>query len=205
MSEEFQARLRGLGLVESAAVFSDVVVHEVSGPGSDRVVEGPPWWMGYPHDRHFSFSFDRIAQHQMDDNLLDVVAPSVAALGLDLTHDWNVGPQHDDPYREDTGLRIWINGEPVTFPAPNSVNCMRPLELVNWLMRQAGIGEQFYFGGVQWVPGVRASFFFEEVSVVLLTDEMFEFLSTTSGIERDVTRPVSISSVVGEVDSWALR
>jgi len=205
VSGEFQARLRDLGLAYSRRDFNSVVVHESSGPGSDCVVEGPPWWMDYPHDRHFSFSFDRIAQHQMDDNLLDVIAPSLAALGLDLTHDWNAGPQHDDPYREDTGLRIWINGEPVTFPAPHGVNCMRPLGLVNWLMRQAGIGEQFYFGGVQWDGPPYPHFFCEEVNVVLLTGGMFEFLSTTSGIEQDVTRPVSISSVVGEVDSWELR
>jgi len=205
VSEDFQARLRDLGLVESAAMFSDVVVHEVMGPGSDRVVEGPPWWMDYPHDRHFSFSFDRIAQHQMDDNLLDVIAPSVAALGLELTHDWNIEPQHDDPYREDTGLRIWINNQAVTFPAPHGVNCMRPLELVNWLMRREGIGEQFYFGGVQWTGGQFPSFYFESVDVVLLTDEIFDFLSTTPAIEVDVARPVRMADVTGEVESWELR
>ena len=205
MSDGFGSGLRGFGLVESSAVFEPLSVHEVMGPGSDRVAEGPPWWIDYPHDRHFSFSLDRIAEHQMDDNLLDVVAPSVAALGLDLTHDWNAGPQHDDPYREDTGLRIWLNGEPVTFPAPPSVNCMRPLELVNWLMRRAGLDEQFYFGGVQWVPGASPSFFFETVDIVLLTDEMFGFLSGSPEIEVPETKPVRMSEVFGEVGAWELR
>lgn len=200
----FDARLREFGLVESSAAFDPSAVYEVMGPGSDRVVEGPPWWMDYPHDRLFSFDLQSIAEHQMDDNLLDVVAPSVAALGLDLVHDWNVEPQHDDPHAPDSGLRIWVNGEPVTFPAPISVNCFRPLELVNWFMGRAGSCEQFYFAGVQWIPGPTPSFFFESVEVVLLTDEVFEFLSTTDGID-DVTRPVALSGVVGLVESWEIR
>ena len=141
----------------------------------------------------------------MDDNLLDVIAPSVAALGLQLIHDWNAGLQHDDPYRKDTGLRIWINGEPVTFPAPHGVNCMRPLELVNWLMRRDGIDEQFYFDCTQWMGGVHPSFYFENVDVALLTDEMFEFLSKTGAITVEEARPVRLSDVVGSVESWELR
>ena len=204
--DQFLVALRRFGLVSDTVEFSPATLVDVAGSDGEQVVdEGPPWWMDYPHDRYFSFQFDRIAQHQMDDNLLDVVAPVVEALGLVLTHDWNAGPQHDDPYREDTGLRIWINGEPVTYPFPHGVNCMRPLELVNWLMRSVGITEQFCFSGVQWTAGRFPSFYFESVDVVLLSDEMFEFLRATPAIDADVTRPVRMSEVVGTADSWTLR
>ena len=166
-------------------------------------------WMDYPHDRLFSFDLHSIAEHQMDDNLLDVIEPVVAARGLELVHDWNVEPQHEDTMSD--GLRIWINGEPVTFPSPEWVECMRPLELVNWLMRRAGIGEQFYFAGRQWTSGFQWSglsglqFYSGGVVVALLTDEMFEFLSTTDGITDDVVRPIPMSDVVGSVESWEIR
>ena len=196
-------RLQRWGLLSPGEEVSFATPVDV--PGVDGALVESPGWCSFESGRAFNFWFESIAQHQMDDGLLDVIAPSVAALGLELTHDWNVGSQHDDQYRDDTGLRIWINGEPVTFPAPHGVNCMRPLELVNWLMRRAGIDEQFYFACTQWMGGAHPSFYFEQVDVVLLTDEMFEFLSTTDEIGVEESRPVRLSDVVGTVESWVVR
>jgi len=205
----FVDRLVGLGLVDASVGLPDASQVMVVDGLDERVVIGGPVWCSRSSGRLFDFETFLIAEHQMDDNLLDVIEPVVAVRGLELVHDWNVEPQHEDTMSD--GLRIWINGEPVTFPSPEWVECMRPLELVNWLMRQAGIGEQFYFAGRQWTSGYKTSglsglqFYSGEVVMALLTDEMFQFLSTTDGITDDAARPIPMSDVVGSVESWETR
>lgn len=201
---DFVERLVGFDLVDERRLPDAGEVLHIESLDASLIVGGPAWCGGFTR-RLFRFETANIAFESVQSNLLDVVAPVVAQRGLELVHDFDPGPAPD--LAGDVWSRVWINGQAVTFPSPHWVECLRPLELVNSLMSRSGIEEQFYFAGRQWVPsgswpGLSGQqLHLGEVTLALLTDEMFEFLASAPEIE-DLARPIRMTDVVGAADSW---
>lgn len=206
MSDELEVLLdllvdqQVIGHDRSDAVLAGGTPREVNGPMFeplgvlDPLEEQAVWWARpslIESAWWFTFGFDAIAEAQVDDGLLDVIAPAVAECGVELIHDWHGGPQQDD---RENGLRIWINGRQCDYGFPPRLSCMQPLVTVNELLAAAGADRRFYFAGRQWFDG---TFVNETVSVALLPVAVADAIAASPDV-IEAARPERVDEVLSD-------
>lgn len=159
-------------------------VEIINDPGAPAL-----WWMSGLDETQgwFSIWLDEIGGTQIDDGLIDRIAPALADHGIDLTHDWHGGEPHPEGRP-----RIWINGITCDYDDPTQLGCMQPLVIANQLLAGAGSEHRFYFCGRQWYED---SFVPEVVIIALLPITVALALQTTEHLV-DAARPFLVDDVL---------
>ena len=159
-------------------------VEIVNDPGAPAL-----WWMSGLTETEgwFSIWLDEIGGPQIDDGLIDRIAPALTVHGIDLSHDWHGG----EP-RPDGRPRIWINGVACDYDDPTRLGCMQPLVIANQLLAEADNNHRFYFCGRQWYED---SFVPEAVIIALLPITVALALQTTEHLV-DAARPFLVDDIL---------
>lgn len=141
------------------------------------------------------FDAEAMLHYAVDDEVFSRIQPLLSEHGFELDIDWNAGPQHPPEMREEHGLRVWLNGESVTYGMRTH---FRPLALLDHLLHTAGsdLGVFLVFfldyhevGREMFWVGPRAA------GMILAQDPRVPAADRTSPIQN----------VIGPPSSWDIR